>query len=311
MNAKVTSTISEDSKTVHITQGDVDGIGLEVFFKSACLLSPVQTSHLILYAEEKACKETLKSMALPFSLNDDSISIGNSLIKVRWSGETCLDSLDMALAKIEKGDVLFTLPASKKSFPAGSPGHTAYLRNKFNRELTMFFHANNTRIALLTDHIPLSLVSSEITPVKVYNITSNMIDGAYKFLNETPETIVFSGINPHAGESGALGNDLEIFGPALIKLKNNYPALNFDGPLSGDTIYNRANKKTWLIYAHHDQGLAPFKAMRGFSGANITLGLDFLRLSVDHGTAPDMFRLNKANYMGCIYCLQLAIKSLV
>tara|TARA_R110000868_G_scaffold55424_2_gene172266 strand:- start:20343 stop:21284 length:942 start_codon:yes stop_codon:yes gene_type:complete len=310
LNEKAINTTSAVSNTIRVSQGDGDGVGLEVFLKSAILLGQSEVEKLHLYSNKETLKRVLSALRIPFSLTQDKVNISNLSIHTSWSKGDAFECFEAAIKDLSGKDVLFTLPASKKSFPSGAPGHTAYLRQRFGRDLIMFFKSNEQHIGLLTDHIQLSKVSETITPDLIFNTTKAMLIGAKSFLNLSPKKVLFSGINPHAGESGILGNDFDIYAPAIKRLASTFSDIQFTGPLAGDTLYNKADKDTWLIFAHHDQALAPFKAMRSFNGANITLGLDFLRLSVDHGTAIDIAGQDKANYLGCIYCLQLALKAL-
>ena len=310
MSEKAINTISSDSNKVLVTQGDPNGIGLEVFFKSFIMLGRGSNSLFILYASKEACEQTLCSMGLPFSVQPNYLLISNNLLPVIWCDGPAYDAYTRAISDLNRGDVLFTLPASKKSFPGNMPGHTSHLRQTFNRSLSMFFSSPSKNVLLLTDHISLSKVEASMSYDLIMDQLLNVLVGAKTYLSKDFKKIFFSGINPHAGENGILGNDLNIFLPALKELRSNFKQQEFIGPLSGDIIYHQATECDLLVYSSHDQGLAPFKAMNHFIGANITLGLDFLRLSVDHGTALDMFGLNKANYMGCLYCLELAVKAL-
>ncbi len=310
MNEKAINTISKDSNRILVTQGDPKGIGLEVFFKSFILLSDRDAGFITLFAGKSACKDTLTSIDVPFEINNDHIKILNRKLTVKWCANTTIHAFETAIDDLNPGDVIFTLPATKDSFPKGSPGHTTYLRNKFERELTMFFHSPKVKIALLTDHIPVAKVQDFISSDSIKIHTQNSLIGLKTFFDHKINRVLFSGINPHAGEAGLLGNDLDVFEPALNELKVIHSKVKFVGPISGDIVFNQANRDDLIIYGSHDQGLAPFKAMNHFLGANITFGLDFLRLSVDHGTALDMYGKNKANYMGCLYCLELALKAL-
>lgn len=310
MSEKAINTISKDSNKVLVTQGDSNGIGLEVFFKSFIMLGRSNNSHFTLYASKSACIETLKTLKIAHSIGENYLLISNNLLTVIWCDDPAYDAYTKAISDLNFGDILFTLPASKKSFPNNMPGHTSHLRHTFGRNLSMFFSSPTKNVLLLTDHIALNSVESSISSEHIFNQVQNVINGAKTFLVKDFKRVLFSGINPHAGENGILGDDLNLFTPALKELSSNFKDLEFIGPLSGDIIYHKAHKEDLLVYSSHDQGLAPFKAMNNFVGANITLGLDFLRLSVDHGTALDMYGLNKANYMGCLYCLEIALKAL-
>jgi 4-hydroxythreonine-4-phosphate dehydrogenase len=162
-------------------------------------------------------------------------------------------------------------------------------------------------MALLTEHIRLKDVEDQINidliKSKIDVLSSNPF---FKF-----KEFWFSGINPHCGENGLLGQTDKLI-ESTIKELNNKSTLSFKGPISGDTLFldsRNASEGTCLISAQHDQGLAPFKALSGLQAVNITLGLPFLRLSPDHGTAFDLYGKNKANYLGTLYTLKIALEN--
>ena len=114
-----------------------------------------------------------------------------------------------------------------------------------------------------------------------------------KYLFGRPKEIYLSGINPHAGEQGLLGHEKKVFSALPAEIK---------GPLPGDSLsfYLRHPNDEWqiFIYAFHDQGLGFFKGQYAMMGCQITFGLDFVRFSVDHGTAFNLYGENTANPMG-------------
>jgi|SRR5690606_24141639 len=174
----------------------------------------------------------------------------------------------------------------------------------------MTFKSPNHQIVLLSDHVSLANVRGVLSAELIENTVLNALNGFSRFFDFNPSKVIFSGINPHAGESGILGDDDSLYAPILNRFRKKFSSQSFIGPLSGDTLFNWAHRDQLLVYAHHDQGLAPFKAVNQFLGANITFGLDFLRMSVDHGTASDNYGKNISNPMGCLYCLQLASQAL-
>ena len=123
------------------------------------------------------------------------------------------------------------------------------------------------------------------------------------------EEVVFSGINPHAGENGILGDEEKHIKSAMTDLEKHYGKI-FTGPFSGDTLHHHylSDKNQLFVYMYHDQGLAQFKSQYGLIGLNITLGLPFLRLSVDHGTAFELYGKNKANISGMLFLLKQAFE---
>ncbi len=276
---------------IHITQGHERGIGLEVFLKSLLCLPTYQHGQFTLYVYEESFYENLQFL----KISANKFKYLNIHFFNFYSHSPSDESLKIALSQIKEKDVLFTLPTSKdqleleKKFPKG---YTEFLRQKFNCEsLVMFFHGLNSNVALITDHISLKEVSPKITKSylenKLHILKKNCPYEIKKYL--------FLGINPHAGENGLLGTEEKI-----IRLIG-------ENPIPADTAWQFMDSQTCLISAYHDQGLALFKSLEKFIGINITLGLPFLRLSVDHGTAFNLYSKNCADYTGCLYALKEAM----
>jgi 4-hydroxythreonine-4-phosphate dehydrogenase len=172
----------------------------------------------------------------------------------------------------------------------------------------MTFKGLSQNVLLITDHIPLREVALKIDSNLIKEKTRITLENFKKYFYSFDE-IIFSGINPHAGENGILGNEEKHIVSAISDLTKIYGDI-FHGPFSGDTLHHhlRKDKHQLMVYMSHDQGLAQFKAQYGLIGLNITLGLPFLRLSVDHGTAFDLYGKNKANISGMIYLFKQAFE---
>jgi len=191
-------------------------------------------------------------------------------------------------------DALVTLPISKEILSDSGnkfTGHTEYiakLSNTKNQEVMMLVH-NKLRVALATTHIPLSDVPKTITREKLEKIILTLHNDLKTKFKVLSPRITVTGLNPHAGENGEFGNEeLTVLIPIINKL--NEQGCNLVGPIPADTAFTPGHiKKTDAFLAmFHDQGLAPFKALSFGKGVNITLGLPFIRTSVDHGTAFDI-----------------------
>lgn len=297
---------------IHISQGYEKGIGLEVLFKSLLRFTQAQVDQLMLYSFKESAKQTLKSLSYDFKINDTDLIFENIKLKVCWlnknSDSESHDSLKAIIDVIPDNDILFTLPTIKKalySIHTGQvvSGHTEFFRDFYhNKSLGMFFSADDLNILLLTDHIPLSEVSSTLTTDYIVNKVHTSLNS---LAGQNISEVIFAGINPHAGENGLLGNEDQEIHKAIESLKEKWNAIDFKGPLSADTLLiNGFNTKQLFVYAYHDQGLAPFKSLFQFKGLHLTLGLPFLRISVDHGTAENLYLKNSADASGCYYCLQ-------
>jgi 4-hydroxythreonine-4-phosphate dehydrogenase len=160
---------------------------------------------------------------------------------------------------------------------------------------------------LLTDHLPLKEVTAALTSKNLLGKMERAI-ASLRTLHPHSRRYVLAGINPHAGENGLLGKEESKLIPALEKLRAKNKGVKIEGFFSGDTLLQqRDTSDDILVYCHHDQGLAPFKALRGTLGANVTLGLPRLRLSVDHGTAFALYGKNMADHRGAYFCLRQAM----
>lgn len=301
---------------IHVSQGHEKSISLEVFLRSCFLLNESQLSQILLHADPKSLEQNLKDLGLVYELKSNELILQKS-IHIPWkktqvtSSNPSLCSLTSALQDIGPEDVLVTLPTSKDQFPSSLAGHTEYFRKTYSKsDLAMTFFDGQHFTLLITDHIPLDQVPHAITAQTIFDKANYAIDGIQRYFGPIDKSI-FSGINPHAGEDGQLGSeDIEVT-KAVKKLQRTYPDIGSIGPLSGDTLHNHLSTqhKCLLVYMHHDQGLAPFKQKNLFWGSNITFGLPFLRLSVDHGTAFNLYAKNKAQFLGCYDVLLTALRT--
>ncbi|WP_404400233.1 4-hydroxythreonine-4-phosphate dehydrogenase PdxA [Idiomarina seosinensis] len=188
-------------------------------------------------------------------------------------------------------------------------GHTEFFASQANRtDVVMMLATEGLRVALVTTHIPLAYVNRAITPERLTKILTILhTDLVEKFGYADPKILV-CGLNPHAGENGHLGSEeIDVIEPVLAELKQQ--GLNLEGPLPADTVFQPKylDTATAVLAMYHDQGL-PVLKYKGFGKAvNITLGLPFIRTSVDHGTALDMAGSGKINSGSCRLAIETAI----
>lgn len=293
---------------IYVTQGHESGIGLEIFLKSFILLSKEEKKIIRLIVNKQ---DLIKNL---FDLNLDAkifheLNIIENVVSTSFSST---NSLLTAMSLITKDDILVTLPTSKDQLifnDKNQAGYTEFFRAYFgNNNIAMTFKGLTQNILLITDHIPLKDITKKITSEVIKNKVQITLDNFGRHFFPFDE-VIFSGINPHAGENGILGNEEKFIKIAMNKLKKSHDCLFF-GPFSGDTLhhYHHAEKHQLFVYMYHDQGLAQFKSHYGLIGLNITLGLPFLRLSVDHGTAFDLYGKNKANISGMLYLFKQAFE---
>ncbi len=169
-------------------------------------------------------------------------------------------------------------------------GHTEYLAEKSaTNQVVMMLATPDLKVPLATTHLPLKEVPNAITKKlleDVINITMNSLERQFNINNPR---LYIAGLNPHAGEDGHLGTEeIEIMIPVIERLKSKYP--NLIGPLPADTMFthDKITKGDAFLAMYHDQGLPVLKHIGFGSAVNVTLGLPFIRTSVDHGTALDI-----------------------
>lgn len=301
---------------IRVTSGYEKSIGLEVFIKSFLELKVSEQKKIILYTSKDTLIENLEFMNLNFEIKNETCILKNSKLffkDIPIKTNLTIDTLEAAISDISESDILVTLPSSKNQFILDGKtfaGHTEYFRYKYNKsEITMNFLGPKFNMLLITDHIPLSEVTSTIKKDLIIKKIETTLSYLKKYSVSFGD-ILFSGINPHCGEDGILGSEEKEIHSAKTHLEKKYPSQKFIGPLSADTIHFSINKKDDLIVSmFHDQGLALFKGVHGLIGINTTLGLPFLRVSVDHGTAPDLYGKNIANYEGAKFLFNKVLES--
>lgn len=188
-------------------------------------------------------------------------------------------------------------------------GHTEFFAQQSGTtDVVMMLATQGLRVALVTTHIPLAYVAKAITPERLEKIISILHhDLMQKFAIDNPRILV-CGLNPHAGEDGHLGKEeIDIISPTMARL--NAQGYNLHGPYPADTLFQPKylDSADVVLAMYHDQGL-PVLKHKGFGASvNITLGLPFIRTSVDHGTALDLAGTGKADAGSLLVALNEAI----
>lgn len=224
-----------------------------------------------------------------------------------------VELLDFAVGEVKKGyfSALVTAPIHKGIInQAGMPftGHTEFLAAscKVNK-VVMMLACKALRVALVTTHLPLRAVPDAINETEIIETIQIVHEFLKKYLRILEPSIWVAGLNPHAGEDGYLGREeLDIIRPALTHLQNQH--INAHGPYAADTLFSKENltKADAFVAMYHDQGL-PILKYAGFGEAvNLTLGLPFIRTSVDHGTALSLAATGKAQVTSLIEAVQMA-----
>ena len=210
------------------------------------------------------------------------------------------------LLKSKKAHALINLPLNKKNLPKKFCGFTEYISDYFklkNKETMLLFN-HKFSVCPNTTHIPLKKVHLFLNKEKIINNINNINFFYKKFIGIKKPSIGLMGLNPHNGIDMKKNNEEKnTIIPAINIAKKN--GIKIFGPLSPDTAFNKIkiNKFNSLIGNYHDQVLPTFKYINNFNAINITLGLPFLRVSLDHGTGKDIKGKNKAKPDSFLYAL--------
>ena len=193
---------------------------------------------------------------------------------------------------------------------AGNPftGHTEFFRDMAGvEEVVMMLATSDLRVALVTTHLPLRDVADAITPDRIQRVVRILHQDLHNHFGLKTPHILVAGLNPHAGEDGHLGREeLDVIIPTLDQLRAE--GIHLSGPLPADTLYTPKylEQADATLAMYHDQGL-PVLKHHGFGrAANITLGLPFIRSSVDHGTALDLAATGNADCGSMITAVDVA-----
>lgn len=327
-------------KTLVITPGEPAGIGLEILIKliqkplASLFAAPVA---LIVVANKKLLKTRAKELQLPLFIQDYhpgkpvpihqpqhlvvlDIPLDKPVILSQLSINSVpyvLQTLDQAIKLVNANSsyALVTGPIHKGIInQAGIPftGHTEYLAAAINlqHETVMMLAVDDFRVALVTTHCPLREVAALITSKRLTHIIKTVHHSLSRKFNIKNPKLLIAGLNPHAGEMGHLGSEeIDIIIPTIQKLNTEF---NIAGPFPADTLFTpeRIKQSDAIIAMYHDQGLSVLKH-KGFGKAvNITLGLPFIRTSVDHGVALDKATTYTASPQSLFEAMHIACKML-
>ena len=316
-----------DSRVIVVTPGEPAGIGPDIVVQMAQSkrtipwLAICDADMLIGRAKQLGLDLLVKSdLDSPSSKAGQLTVLHVPLAKRVRSGildvanaEGVIRSLDIALegCLINRYEALVTGPVQKSVINDSGmsfSGHTEYFAEKSGvDEVVMLLVCRDMRVALATTHIPLSLVSETISKALLEKKLRIMIESLRQYFSIANPRILVAGLNPHAGEEGYLGREeIEKIEPVCGFLRDE--GFLVEGPMPADTLFvSHQNKKADAIFAmYHDQGL-PVLKYAGFGEAvNVTLGLPFIRTSVDHGTGLDIAGSGSAHIGSFEAAVQLA-----
>ena len=216
------------------------------------------------------------------------------------------------LVQAGRASAICTAPIHKKALKDGAgfafPGHTEFLAHLAGVDrVVMMLACPGLRVVPATIHIALSEVPRALTP-EVLEATIRITHaGLVRDFGIAAPRIAVAGLNPHAGEGGAMGREeIDWMAPLVARLAAEGMAIR--GPMSADTMFHAAARATYdaAVCAYHDQALIPIKTIDFAGGVNVTLGLPFVRTSPDHGTAYDIAGRGVADPSSLIAALRMA-----
>ncbi|MBY0610759.1 MAG: 4-hydroxythreonine-4-phosphate dehydrogenase PdxA [Beijerinckiaceae bacterium] len=317
-----------NSKPLAITMGDPAGIGPEIIAKlfrnhdaagaivigdvaamerAAAKLGGGLAIQLITQPDAVVPAKTmpvLQTGAVPVDLRMGEIS--------REAGQAAYDCIIKAIELSQAGAVsgIVTAPIHKEALKMAGisqPGHTEILAERTGtRHFGMMLANDELRVMLVSIHVPLVEAIRLVTFDAVLETIRLADKGTRAFGVERPR-IAVAGLNPHAGENGLFGReDIDIIAPAVAAARDE--GLDASGPFAPDTVFMRAREGAFdcVVAQYHDQGLIPVKYLGVDNGVNVTVGLPFVRTSVDHGTAFDIAGQGRADPSSLVYALRVA-----
>ncbi|HEX3168714.1 MAG TPA: 4-hydroxythreonine-4-phosphate dehydrogenase PdxA [Chitinophagaceae bacterium] len=306
---------------IGITCGDLNGIGTELIIKVFSDSRILELCTPVIFASNKVInfyRKTLpefnfnwqnirdlsrlnaKQMNIYNCWEEDVIITPGQLNET--GGKYAVKSLMAAAHSLKQNEIdgLVTAPIHKKNVQSPEfnyTGHTPFLKNYFGvNDVVMILFANQFRVALVTEHIPVNEVTANISKETIVRKLNILNDSLKKDFGIEKPKIAVLGLNPHAGDEGLIGKEEEaIIKPAIKEAKQNN--LVVTGPFSADSFFARQyhNRFDAVLAMYHDQGLVPFKTLASGEGVNYTAGLPAVRTSPDHGTAFDIAGKGKAD----------------
>ena len=297
---------------VGISQGDLNGIGLEIILKTLSEPALSEICVPVLFSSQKTVSYFRKMLGLEdFNFNplrdfnqlhtkkpnvficyeeEVTIEMGKPTLASGKYAKLSLESATQALFD-KKIDVLVTAPINKHNIQEAGfkyPGHTEYLGDKLDGKPLMLLCSQDLRIAVVTGHLALKNVPQQITTENVLTKITQLHTSLVKDFGIRKPKIAVLGLNPHAGENGSMGDEENTaIIPAITKAKE---SMMVYGPYSADGFFGNHTQSQFdgVLAMYHDQGLIPFKTLAFNNGVNFTAGLNFIRTSPDHGTAYEI-----------------------
>jgi len=319
--------------TIAITMGDPAGIGAEVIVKALADRDIRSLARFVIYGIEECLDAAADTAGIrPYWFRTSStepLRIDSGVLVVDYNqyhagywvharptasgGEASLTFVDAAIdgMKASTLDAMVTGPINKESWHLSGcrfPGHTEKLAKAFEtKRVTMAFVGGGMRLALASTHIGLFQLRNSFTIGLVFQPIDLLHEALQRWFGIPHPKLAVAGLNPHASENGAFGDEeTRIITPAIEMARNH--GMDVEGPFPADTLFTprRRNQFDGIIAMYHDQGLIPMKMLAFDSAVNVTLGLPKPRTSVDHGTAFDIAGTDMADPTSMKEAIRLA-----
>ena len=312
----------EQKPIIGITLGDYNGVGPEVILKALQgnhfnrICTPVvygsmrvlnRYKHLLemkdwqLFGAQSLANLNPKATNIISCWNDQQTETEPGKVTPE-AGKAALACLQKAVADLKEGrlDAVVTAPINKANIQSEAfqfPGHTEYFTQSFDAaDSLMFLVSEQVKVGVVTGHVPLGEVRTQVTAERIKQKLSLMIASLRRDVGVKKPRIAVLGLNPHAGEGGLLGDEEnQVIGPVLQEFKNKGHLIF--GPFPADGFFGAMQHRKFdaVLAMYHDQGLMPFKMLAFSDGVNFTAGLSVVRTSPDHGTAYDIAGKNQAD----------------
>lgn len=300
------------SKKIAISIGDLNGVGMEIAFKShkeiSKICKPIYciNKYMLKQVADLLHVELDDTYEISFVDGDFDIEAGKISGK---SGAYSFESFmhGVKLCQTKEVDALVTLPIHKEAWMMAAlkfKGHTDALRQYFKQDAIMMLGCPQMYVALFTEHIPLKDVASSIEYVKLKKFFIDF----HSSIGDKKVAVL--GLNPHAGDNGVLGNEELRIKKAIKSANAKIGKEIFEGPLVPDVAFtpNMREKYKYFIAMYHDQGLTALKALHFDESINVSLNLPIVRTSVDHGTAFDIAYKGEAKTLSYINAVKSALE---
>jgi 4-hydroxythreonine-4-phosphate dehydrogenase len=315
------SSFSENKPVIGISTGDINGIGIELIIKTMGDSRILDICTPVVFGNNKVInfyRKSLPEININFTSIKDAGRVNHKQLNLFncWEedvaitpgilnevgGKYAVKSLTIAMQALKEGkiDGLVTGPVHKKNIQSAEfnfTGHTPYLKSFFGAaDVAMFMIAENMRVALLTEHVPVKDIAADITRENIISKLNIINNSLKRDFGITKPRIAVLGLNPHAGDEGLIGKEEEEIIRPAVKESKQKDVFCF-GPYSADAFFARGQHEKFdgVLALYHDQGLIPFKSLSIGEGVNFTAGLPCVRTSPDHGVAFDIAGKGKAD----------------